>query len=164
MLNFINLLNIPPACWCHISIKTLQRELSVIWLLNPNDGLFNLVLKLTGHSDVDSFTAGSSSRVTPVQSTVWWVSILKEAVWFIFCAPVFGALFICFCWRVSLYCPIRVFKLSTAQCNRIVLEELRSVGKDTQSGWKKQRKKQQTERWKTIKYFYNNRYKVWAIR
>lgn len=81
----------------------------------------------------------SCTRLTPVHPTVWGVKVGDDAVRFISFIPGCGTLFICFCGCVPPNSPLRwVPLLLTAQRQRLVLEELRSVGKDSQSSCKKQ--------------------------
>lgn len=107
------------------------------WLLMATVGR---LVRPTVHGDVDGTAALSSSRLTPVHPSVWWVNVIDEALGVISFPPVNGTLFVNVCGCVSLNFPLRgVFMLPTAQRDRFISKELAPTGADSQRGCKKQK-------------------------
>ena len=96
-----------------------------------------VLFKPTSHSDGNCVAALSCCRLTPVHSIVWWVDVIKVAVRFIYSMQRRGTLLINIFCCVPLNCPLRwVSLLLTVQRNRLILEELGSVGNDSENGCK----------------------------
>lgn len=93
-------------------------------------------LGVTSDSDVDGVAALPPLRLAPVHSCVWWIGILNGTVGLTLHSPA-GAQLRSQRGGVSLESPATgVSRHRTGQIDRVIPEELRSVGVDGQCGWK----------------------------